>query len=888
MEKFTTPMMRQYQQIKKQYPDCLLLFRLGDFYELFMDDAKIGAEILDITLTSRSRGKDGRIPMAGVPYHAVEGYLSKLVKAGYKAAICEQVSEPDGFGLVDREVVRVITPGTITSDQVLEQKQNNFLVAITINKQNVALAVVDLSTGEFRVTEWSSDQWLTILSDELVRLNPSEVILDEHLYNQPKILKIIKVNTDINVYPISDWQHQVEKAQQTLLQHFQIRTLAGFGIANCPLAQIVAAGLLNYLMTTQKSQVKHITQITSYSIDDYLELDRSTMINLELFSTIRGFNKKGTLIILLDGTNTNMGGRLLRRWLTKPLINQSEIVNRLNAVEELLKSISQREVLINLLKNTSDIERILSRLSLNSGNARDLKQLQTTLINYLEIKNVLLQFPKQLLTEIENDINPKLSLIIQLLENQILDEPSANVKQGGMIKPGVDTNLDKLRGILGGGKQWMNDFQTHERERTGIQSLKVKYNQVFGYYIEISKTNLHLVPKEYIRKQTLVNAERFITPELTQQEELVLSAEEQINQLEYDIFIVVVNQVMENINMMQKTAQVIAQLDCLINFAQLAEKYNYCKPEIATDGSINITNGRHPMVERLLGDRQFVPNDTTLNNQSDQLLILTGPNMAGKSVYIRQVALISIMAQMGSFVPAESAKLSLMDRVFVRSGASDVIAMGLSTFMVEMMETAHILLHATQDSLVILDEIGRGTSTYDGISIAWAVAEYLVNIKNPQYNNGVRGRQISNIKNKERKTSGPKTLFATHYHELQALADKYPQIKNFQMSVEEHEGEPVFLYKIIPGGASHSYGIAVAKLAGVPTEVLQRAIEVLNSLEERGIKTPQYKMALESIKQLSFIKDEQHPVMKQLKDLEVNTLTPIEALKKLADWKDQL
>ncbi len=877
MAQFSTPMMKQYLEIKKQYSDCLLFFRLGDFYELFMEDAKIGAKIMDITLTSRDRGKDGRIPMAGVPYHAVDNYLAKLVKAGYKVAICEQVTEsapgetkPDSIGLVEREVVRVVTPGTVTSDQVLDRKQNNYLIALLVHQDQVGLAIADLSTGEFRTTQWQSAEWEGSLKDELTRLSPAECILPDDLYNRPDLLRLLKTISGMNIYPYADWDRYAADAKSILKDHFNVKTLAGFGLENQDWATKAAAALLGYLKATQKEQVSHLTRITSYQPGNYLLMDTSTMMNLELFTQIRGGDKKGTLIHVLDQTQTAMGARLLRHWLQQPLTDKSMINQRLEAVDQLLAASDLRKEIWQLLKQTADMERLVSRLAIGSGNARDLIQLSQSLSLSLEIKQLLKQFDKGLLARINQGIDPEIAEVAKLIADQIAEEPPIDIKQGRMFKSGINEQLDQLRDIQGGGKAWMNKFAEQEKQRTKIQSLKVKFNKVFGFYIEVSKSNLSLVPDNYIRKQTLVNAERFITPELKEQEEKVLSAEDEINKLEFELFNQLVSQVLEKTTILQRAAKAGAALDCLTNFAQLAEKYDYCRPEITGNGELIIKQGRHPVVEQLLENEQFVPNDVTLNHEDQQLLIITGPNMAGKSVFIRQVAVITLMAQMGCFVPAESGRISVVDRIFVRSGAADVIAMGLSTFMVEMVETAQILHHATQDSLVVMDEIGRGTSTYDGVSIAWAVAEYLVNIKQGA------------------KSSGPKALFATHYHELQALADKYSQIKNFQMAVEEHEGEPVFLHQVIPGGASHSYGIAVAKLAGVPQPVLQRAIEVLNSLEERGIKTPVYKMAVESANQLSFLKDQDHPVVKQLKELEVNSLTPIEALQKLAEWKEKL
>ena len=866
MTEFSTPMMRQYLAIKKQYPDCLLFFRLGDFYELFMDDAKVGSKTLGITLTSRDKVKDGRIPMAGVPYHAVDSYLAKLVKAGYKVAICEQTSVPNGTGIVDREVVRIVTPGTVLDEKNLEQKENNYLVSISYFGNDLGIAFADISTGDFQATQIGTENLHEVIRDELSRFRPSECILPEKLYGDPKLLRTLRMQQGLNIYCFYDWDIFAENAKDLLRKQFGVSTLKAFGIEDKPQALKAAAALLGYLKHTQKDRVDHLRAIHTYTSHEHVSLDRSTILNLELFSTLREGDKKGSLISVLDQTTTAMGGRLLRQWILAPLKNREKIQERLDSVEEFYTQRPLKNTIQELLKEVLDIERILSKLSVGIGNPRDLIGLEQSLLKVLLVKQALKKVRTPLLHRIREALSDELSEIVERVKKHITEDPPVDVRQGRFIRKGINRELDDLRERIGGGKEWLAKLEKKERERTKIPSLKVRFNSVFGFYIEVSKANLHLVPNDYIRKQTLVNAERFITPELKSQEELVLTAEERMNLLEYEIFVSLVSSLVKQTKILQKAAGAIATLDVLVTFAHLAEKKKYCKPYLTTKGEIEIHDGRHPVVEELLEDEQFVPNDVTLNQGDHQLLLITGPNMAGKSVYIRQVALITLMTHIGSFVPSREAKISIVDRIFVRSGASDVISSGLSTFMVEMIETAHILHHATKDSLLIMDEIGRGTSTYDGISIAWAVAEYLV--CHPKIT--------------------PKTLFATHYHELQSLSQKYQKIKNYQMAVEGKKGEPIFLHKVVPGGASHSYGIAVAKLAGVPTDVIYRAVEVLRKLEERKVETPVGKLDIAPPDQMTLFKHEDHPIMKELKGLEVDTMTPLEALETLALWKKKI
>lgn len=871
MSDFSTPMMRQYQEIKKKYADCLLLYRMGDFYELFMEDAHVGAQILNITLTSKAGGKDGRIPMAGIPYHAVDTYLAKLVKAGYKVAICEQLSPPNKKGLVERDVIRVVTPGTMLDEKALEKKENNYLVSILVRGDSAALAVADLSTGFFAVSEKNEkyQQWLL---DELSRLSPSECILPDELYNDGEFLKLLRTQQGMNMYSLQNWYIYASDAEKMLQNHFGVKTLAAFGIENKLLSLQASAALLGYLQETQKSTVRHIKKITVYETDKAMVLDKSTMLNLELFATIREQDIRGSLLSVLDETVTAMGGRLLKLWLKKPLLEKEEITYRHESVEVLFADNKKRETLRKLLEEITDIERILSRLSVNIGNARDLINLKLSLQKILEVKTYVADknSSTELFRKTSKLINADIEKVIQIITQYIVPEPSIDTKSGGIIQKGINKELDTLRDIIGNSKGWMQDLEKTEREATGISSLKIRYNQVFGFYIEVSKSNLHLVPDTYYRKQTLVNGERFVTEDLKKHEEIILTAEEKANVLEFALFTKVLSEVLDYTQSIQQAAEAIATLDVVANFAHISQKNNYVRPKLLYSGEMRIREGRHPVVERLLGNQsQFVPNDVCLDNISQSLLLITGPNMAGKSVFIRQIAIIVLMNQIGCFVPAKSANLSLVDRIFVRSGASDVITSGLSTFMVEMVETAHILHNATAKSLIVMDEIGRGTSTYDGISIAWAVAEYLVT----------------------KFKSAPKTLFATHYHELQQLEKEYPKaIKNFHMAVAGETGNPIFLHTLLHGGASHSFGVAVAKLAGVPEEVVEKAKEMLKSLEQRQTATtkPMEEHEVEG----SYVLDQQslasHLLIKELENIDIANMTPIEAMNKLAHLKDQL
>ncbi len=873
MTEVTTPMMKQYMAIKKQFEDCLVFYRMGDFYELFLQDAIIGSKVLDITLTGKSNGKNTRIPMAGVPFHAVDNYLTKLVKAGYKVAICEQVSLPNKYGLVDREVVRIVTPGTVLDEHALEKKENNYIVSMAIDNSMLALSTADISTGFFQTMQIETSSIRQTILDEFSRRNPHECILPPELYDNPEVLKVLNTIEGLNIYCYQEWNTFAHKATEFLKQHFQIASLDVFGITDTLLAQQSAAALLGYLQHTQQGSVHHIQTIVVTTPESTMQLDRATIINLELFSTIREYTSRGSLISILDETLTAPGGRLLKEWLREPLIAIDAITSRHDAVEELLDDSETRTFLSENLKQISDIERLLSRLSVGIGNARDLITMRESLRYVLQVKALLTQLQSPLLTALATNIEPAIQTVINLISTTLHDEPAIDLRNGNLIKSGFNKKLDELRNIVSTSKDWIIDLEQRERNRTGISSLKVRYNKVFGFYIEVSKANLHLIPDDFIRKQTLVNGERFITPGLKQQEEIILTAEEKIFDLEYSLFQELLQKILQHIYPLQVAGKQIAILDCLVSFANLAEKNQYIRPVMTTTGDISIYQGRHPVVEKLLDkENQFVPNDIILNNEH-QLLLITGPNMAGKSVIIRQTALIVLLSQIGSFVPATSASISVVDRIFVRSGASDVITSGLSTFMVEMVETAHILHHATHKSLIIMDEIGRGTSTYDGISIAWAVAEYLVTDA----------------------TRLPKTLFATHYHELQALEQEYPsQIKNFQMAVIEEHGQPVFLHTFQAGGASSSFGVAVAKLAGIPDGVIGNAQTILRNLEKRTIEnnssianneTESFEETLTKSKQFTLI---EHLIAKELSEIDIHQMTPLDALNKLASIKDKL
>ena len=855
MQEFSTPMMKQYVSIKKQYKDCLLFFRLGDFYELFLEDAHIGSQVLGITLTSRPKGRDGRIPMAGVPFHAVDSYISKLVKAGYKVAICEQITEPNSKGIVEREVVRVVTPGTLLDEHALEGKENNFICAISKNQNFLAIVYCDITTGAFWAQQFSSDSIVQTLSDQLTRMHPAECLLPENLYNDPEFLGIIRQHKFISVFPLNGWQKYSKEIEETLLSHFSVSTLESFDIADKPLVVECASALLSYLTQTQKNDLKHIRKIVFKEPETYVHLDRATIINLELFSTIRDRDTSGSFLMSIDRTQTSMGGRMLKTWILQPLTNKPKIEERLTSVEELIKNTTLFRKTRNSLADMNDLERTLSRVTVGIGNARDLVSLSTNMRRVFEMKHILSQSKSKLLQKMQRRVNTKLWRMVTLIEQTISDEPPIQIKEGGIIKDGINKKLDELRNIVRGGKKWISDLERQERKRTGISSLKLRFNKVFGFYIEISNSNLHLTPKNYIRKQTLVNGERFVTEELKEKEQIILKSEDEIKLLEYTLYKEVVEEILSFTPLIQQAAESVSTVDCLASHATIAKEGRYTKPTLLYSQELRIKDGRHPVVEQTIGKASFVPNNILFGPTHASLLLVTGPNMAGKSVYLRQTALIVLLALTGSFVPAKSAQISVVDAIFVRSGASDVITSGLSTFMLEMVETAYILHHATSKSLIIMDEIGRGTSTYDGVSIAWATAEYLATHFKPI----------------------PKTLFATHYFELTKLENNFPgKIRNMHMAVDEEDGKLTFLHLIKQGSAEKSFGVAVAALAGMPKEVVTRAEKLLGSIDETAqtIHVPKSK-------------HQKQRISNEIKKVDINNTTPLQALDILSKLKEK-
>ncbi len=854
-----TPMMVQYNEIKRQYEDCILMFRLGDFYEMFFEDAVVAAEILQITLTSRNKGAAAEAKMCGIPYHALDNYLYKLTQAGKKVALCDQVTKPDGKGIVQREVVRVVTPGTTFDEHLLDKKSNNFIACIVGVDRKWGLSFADNTTGEFKVTEIQS---LKDLESQLMKIQASELIVsDKFLEKNPGVSAILNKMKTIHIFTFQ----YAKDAGVSLRKYFDIRSLEVFGLDGKDLAVRSAGMLYEYLRETQKTELKHINKISYFENSKYMPLDETCIRNLELFYTNRDAKKEGSLVWVLDQTACAMGGRMLRNWLIHPLLEKEEIDDRLSKIDIFVKDSSLLREIREELKSLYDVERLLSRLSIGSGNARDLIAMKLSLEKIPMIKEKL----KSLLGRISSRLDP-LPELTSLIEKAIADEAPISLRDGGMIKTGYNSELDDLRSISSEGKGFIQSLQEREIKRTGINSMKVKFNKVFGYYIEISKTNLASVPDDYIRKQTLVNAERYITPELKEYEEKVLNAEDRIKELEYDLFYKVRMEVVKEIVNLQKNARALAELDVLSNFAYIAVKNNYARPEILDENLIDIIDGRHPVVEQIGFAQNFVPNDCKMNELSSFQLI-TGPNMGGKSTYLRQVALTVLMAQIGCFVPAKIAKIGIVDRIFTRVGASDNLVRGQSTFMVEMQEAAYILNNASDRSLIILDEIGRGTSTYDGVSIAWAISEF------------IHDRICA------------KTLFATHYHELVDLVKKLPHGLNLSVAVRENQEEGVvFLYKIVDGGVDKSYGIEVAKLAGLSVDIVSRARGVLSQLEEKSIgnksvNKDQINMFEKGDSRThTAIKESDNQIYKELRDLDVNNLTPIQALEQLNSLKKKL
>jgi DNA mismatch repair protein MutS len=856
-------MIKQYLQIKSQYPDSILFFRMGDFYEMFFEDAQIGSKELDIALTSRDKGQKGSVPLCGVPYFAAETYISKLLGKGYKVALCDQVEDPKlAKGIVKREVVRVFTPGLTTDSIHLGTGENNYLMGVCAEGEVFGLAFLDISTGELKACQISGfDPFV----NEALRNEPKEILLLKRFQEHPCFERFKKVfeNGLINILDNSKFDsiHTLNEIQ------------GGSTLQRAPLATLAAEMVLRYAEENQKKPLSHIRPLSFYQVQDFMVIDEVTKRNLELIQPLFERGQKGSLFWVLDETMTAMGGRKLKQWLNYPLMDIGEIESRLEGVSELKEKKIERKQLRESLKGIQDIERLTSRIYLGHANARDLVGLKNSLKNLPILKTTLQLFVAPMVNEVASEVED-FDDLFKLLESSIVENPPLTIKEGGIIKPNYDKELDELRAIGKEGKGWILQLEAKERKATGISSLKVRYNQVFGYYIEVTKSNLHLVPNHYIRKQTLVNAERFITPELKEFEAKVLGAEEAICQLEYRLFEDIRKKVSDATPRLQKTASAIAIIDILASMADIADRYDYIRPIVDEGDEIVILDGRHPVLERMGLSERFIPNDTQMNNQEHQILIITGPNMAGKSTYLRQVALIVLMAQMGCFVPAKEARIGVVDRIFTRIGALDNIMRGQSTFMVEMMETARILSQATSRSLVVLDEIGRGTSTFDGLSIAWAVAEYL----------------------HDHSSFRPKTLFATHYHELTELVLTKERVKNYNMAVKEWGGEIIFLRKIVEGGTNRSYGIQVARLAGLPQKVIDRAKEILSNLEKSELdamgmpKIATTKMVISkphSPSQLSlFVQPD--PIRSELKKLKIDRLTPLEAINILDELKKKV
>lgn len=875
-----TPMMQQYMDTKKQYPDCILFYRLGDFYEMFFEDAITASRELELTLTGKSCGLEERAPMCGVPYHAVETYLTRLVNKGYKVAIGEQMEDPRlAKGLVKREVTRIVTPGTNLNVQSLEESKNNFLMSIVYTPTKIGISVADVTTGDYYLTEVED---LKKLNDELMKYEPSEIISNEAFMVSGFDIEGLRNKYHISVNTLESHVFDDEGCRRVLLKHFKVNTLIGLGIEDFPVGMLAAGALLQYLYDTQKTDLAHFTHIYPYLTNKYMLLDSATRRNLELTETLRDKQKRGSLLWVLDKTRTAMGGRLLRSMIEQPLIDRNEMERRLDAIEELNGDSVSRDELREYLNPIYDLERLLSKVTYKTANPRDFIAFRNSLEMLPAIKKVLKSFSKEELSGIESDIDG-LEDVYELIRSSIEEDPPVTIREGGMIKDGFDDTIDMLRSAKRDGKQWLTQLEEQDRERTGIKNLRIKYNKVFGYYFEVTNSYQHLVPEDYVRKQTLANAERYTTPRLKELEDAILNAEDKLTTLEYDLFCKIRDSIALELERIQRTAKAIARLDAYASLSLVSERNRYVRPKLNGKGIIDIKDGRHPVVEQMITNDLFIANDTYLDNGSHCISVITGPNMAGKSTYMRQTALIVLLAQIGCFVPAKKANIGIVDRIFTRVGASDDLASGQSTFMVEMNEVANILRNATVNSLLILDEIGRGTSTFDGLSIAWAVIEHISN----------------------RKLLGAKTLFATHYHELTELEGKMSNVNNYCIAVKEVGDDIVFLRKIIKGGADRSYGIQVAKLAGVPDMVIDRAKEIVEQLTDNDIiekiqsitvdvkdeikKKKLPKMDEVDMAQMSLfdtVTDED--VIKELMDVEVNTLAPIDALNTLYRLQNKL
>ncbi len=874
-----TPMMQQYMETKQEYKDCILFYRLGDFYEMFFDDALTASKELEITLTGKNCGLEERAPMCGIPYHAVDGYLTKLVSKGYKVAICEQVEDPkQAKGLVKREVTRIVTPGTNLNVQSLEENQNNFLMSIAYFPNKTGISVADVTTGDYYLTEVDD---LRKLLDEINKYMPSEIICNDAFIVSGMDIDDLRSRLKIAVYPLEAHYFDDDACKKCLMRHFHVHVLTGLGIEDFPVGVAAAGALLQYLYDTQKNSLSHFTHLYPYLTSKYMLLDSSTRRNLELTETLREKQKRGSLLWVLDKTKTAMGARTLRSYIEQPLINLTDILMRQDAVETLCTDSVARDEIREYLNPVYDLERLLGKVSYKTANPRDLIAFRNSLEMLPHIKTVLQDLDCGLLQKIEQDIDG-LSDIFSLIDRAIIDDPPIQVREGGMIRDGFDPDVDNLRQAKTQGKNWLAALEEEDRERTGIKNLRIKFNKVFGYYLEVTNSYLNMVPEDYIRKQTLANAERYTTPRLKELEDTILNAEDKLYSLEYDIFCKIRDTIAGEIERIQRTAKAIAALDVSASLSVTAERNQYVRPKINEKGVIHIKDGRHPVVEQMIANEMFIANDTFLDNNKNCIAVITGPNMAGKSTYMRQTALIVLMAQIGSFVPASCADIGIVDRIFTRVGASDDLASGQSTFMVEMNEVANILRNATPKSLLVLDEIGRGTSTFDGLSIAWAVIEHISN----------------------RKYLGAKTLFATHYHELTELEGKMSNVNNYCIAVKEKGDDIVFLRKIIKGGADKSYGIQVAKLAGVPDMVIDRAKEIVEQLsdnditekvqsiiveertDKKAVRKQYDEVDLAQISLFDTVSDED--VLKELKEIDITTLTPLDALNALYRLQNKL
>lgn len=875
-----TPMMQQYMETKKQYKDCILFYRLGDFYEMFFEDAITASRELEITLTGKDCGLEERAPMCGVPFHAVDGYLNRLVSKGYKVAICEQVEDPKlAKGIVKREVIRIVTPGTNLNTQALEESKNNYLMCIACFQNRIGVSIVDVTTGDFYMTEVEG---LAKLQDEIYKYMPTEIICNDAFVMSGYDIEDLKGRLSMAVYTLEPWYFDDDGCRKCLMNHFKVNTLAGLGLEDFPSGMISAGAAMQYLLETQKTDLTHINHIIPYLASRFMLLDSSTRRNLELTETLREKQKKGSLLWVLDKTKTAMGARRLRSDIEQPLINIDDINARLDAVELFCKNTVSRDEIREYLNPIYDMERLLGKVSYKSANPRDLLAFANSMEMLPHIKTVLKEFDCKLLSEIEQEMDG-LEDLYHLIKDAICDDPPVMIREGGMIRTGFDKDIDMLRTAKTEGKTWLAKLEEEDRERTGIKNLKIKYNKVFGYYFEVTNSYKDMVPDDYIRKQTLVNAERYMTPKLKELEDTILNAEDKLNTLEYDVFCKVRDDIAKELERIQKTAKAVARLDVFASLSVVAEQNHYVRPALNEKGVIDIKDGRHPVVEKMIDHDMFVANDTYLNNSNHCIAVITGPNMAGKSTYMRQSALIVLMAQLGSFVPAKSANIGIVDRIFTRVGASDDLASGQSTFMVEMNEVANILRNATSKSLLVLDEIGRGTSTFDGLSIAWAVIEHISN----------------------KKLLGAKTLFATHYHELTELEGKMNNVNNYCIAVKEKGDDIVFLRKIIKGGADRSYGIQVAKLAGVPDMVIDRAKEIAEQLSDNDITEKVQSIAVDTkgdkrkskpvhyddvtMGQMTLsdtVKDED--IIQELKEIDITNLTPMDAMNTLYRLQNKL